>query len=154
MKWDCRSAKSVSLPYQESPEDPTTAFMQSKRARGITSLAFGPNSSTIYGLGTDASPYTYLTHSLQAIPASHSSSSSTQHGTSSSISFLSTLSVSPCGRWLATSGTDSRANLYEIPHHSGVVNREPVVQLNNHAHELTGLSWAGSDTVRSVSYFR
>lgn len=151
MKWDCRSAKSVSLPYQESPEDPTIAFTQSKRPRGITSLAFGPNASTIYGLGADAIPYTYLTHSLQAIPTFNSSSS--QQGVSGSISFSSKLSVSPCGRWLATSGADGRTNLYEIMCHSGIINRESVVQLNNHAREVTGLSWAGSETVRGVSYF-
>jgi WD40 repeat protein len=149
MKWDCRSVKSASLPYEESPEDPTVAFMQSKRARGITSLAFGPNASTVYGLGADAIPYTYLTHSLQAIPTPNSS---TQQG--GSISFSSKLSVSPCGRWLATSGADSHTNLYEIPCRSRVINRECAVQLNNHAREVTGLSWAGNDTVRSVSSLR
>lgn len=146
MKWDCRSVKSVSSSYAETLEDPTVTFTQSKRTRGITSLAFGPNAATIYGLGADAIPYTYLTHSLQAIPTSEPSNQATKTGTGS-ISLSSRLSASPCGRWLAASGTEGSTNLYEIPRHSGVIDRDPVVVLRNQAREVTGLSWAGSDTV-------
>lgn len=123
----------VPRPSYISSVDPTT-LDNSQRARGITSLAMGtgPSAGLLYALCTDSRVHTYSLPSLEPLsghtPPFSSSSSSKDSATGDSndpwchqhphkqlTSFYVKLSISPCGRWLASGGaTNGRAFLFDI----------------------------------------
>jgi denticleless len=142
---NCKTAAGITL------EDPTTVFTGAKRPRGITSLALGMNDSIIYGLGSDASIYSYLTNSLQAWPMFCSPPGQSTEP-SSSASFFSKLSLSPCGRWLASGGRGGRTRLYDVSNKDCFVQRAPIT-LYGQAQEVTGLNWANNGVVRTAPTF-
>ncbi|PVG04198.1 WD40 repeat-like protein [Serendipita vermifera] len=148
-KWDLRMLRNCKTAAGVTIEDPTTIFTGAKRPRGITSLALGLNDSIIYGLGSDASIYSYLTNSLQAWPM-FCSPSGPSTDTSSSASFFSKLSLSPCGRWLASGGRGGRTRLYDVSNKDCFVQRAPVT-LYGQAQEVTGLNWGNNGVLATCS---
>ncbi len=149
LKWDLRSVRSAKQSVEETYSDPTTTYTESKRPRGITSIVCGgTDDGLIYGLGTDAMVYPYLTSTLVAHPGAFSSAPS---GGGSGLSFFCKLSTSPCGRWLGTGGDGACAALFDISGQSDVVvDRRPVVlrtESSRPSSEVTAISWATPDTV-------
>jgi len=113
--WDMRSltetkaGSKVSKSFDFSPLDPTCR-LSSKRGRGIVSLVpgTGPTSGCIFALGADSQIYVYSLPTLESY--------STRYGhpnLQASSSFYLRLSISPCGRWLA-SGSTGNAFLFDV----------------------------------------
>lgn len=121
-------------------------YTNSRRPRGITSIALGTNDSIIYGLGTDGIVHSYLTRTLQACPSLPSPSP-----TVASLQFTYKLATSPCGRWLATGSADGRAYLYDISSDQSAREQAPVA-LHGHKEHVMGLNWANSEVVRTLSH--
>ncbi|KAM6495599.1 WD40 repeat-like protein [Amanita muscaria] len=106
--WDLRQPTSkrakttkVKVPtcLYSTVQDPTTR--SGSRARGIVSLAagHGPTAGVIFGLAADSQVYTYT---LPRLDAQENVVYGHDHLQSSS--FYASLSVSPCGQWLASGG--------------------------------------------------
>lgn len=153
LKWDLRSLRSAKQSVEETCSDPTITFTGSKRSRGITSIVCGgSDNSLIYGLGTDAMVYPYLTSTLEAHPGAFSSDPTSK---GSGISFFCKLSTSACGRWLATGGGSGYAALFDISGKSDVVvDRRPVIvrtESSRPESEVTAVSWAMPDTIALCS---
>lgn len=142
LKWDLRTVTSAKNAVDMS-DDPTISS-ESKRPRGITSIALGTNDSLVYGLGTDGTIRSYLTSTLQS--RSQLQVALPQFNSSSSLPFYCKLAASPCGRWLASGGTDGKAYLYDVSNGTAAYNQKPVV-LKGQTQDVTGLSWATSAIV-------
>ncbi|KAF6762574.1 cell division cycle protein cdt2 [Ephemerocybe angulata] len=125
-----------------SPIDPTT-LQGSRRARGILSLAAGsgPTAGLIFGLGADSNIHCYSLPSLEP-----QTSRQYSHPNLKASSFYVTLSVSTCGRWLASGGTstDGRAFLFDVEasRSSGNSPSPTAVQLSSQRGEIGAVDWA------------
>lgn len=119
-----------------SPLDPT-ALHGSRRPRGILSLSAGrgPTAGLIFALAADSSIHTYSLPSLQPyVNSSHSLSNPAR-------SFYVTLSVSACGRWLATGGAGGTASLFDVAN-SSVRGPTSAIQLKGQGGEVGAVDWA------------
>lgn len=143
LKWDLRSVASAKNAVNMS-DDPTVT-PESKRPRGISSLALATNDSLIYGLGTDGKIRSYLTSTLQS-----RSQLQTELAQFNSLPFYCKLSASPCGRWLASGGADGKAYLYDVSNGTVACNQKPVM-LKGQSRDVTGLSWGSNTTVSVIS---
>lgn len=145
-----RSAKASKHALLETLEDPTLSLTEGKRSRGISSLALASDSKMIYGLGADGVIYPYLTETLQShLPLR--APLTRPNPPSGTLSFYQKLKTSPCGRWLASGGSDGTAYLYDIG--SGRFNDDIPVVLRGHENDVTGLDWATSDVVSPLFHF-
>ncbi|TFK27038.1 WD40 repeat-like protein [Coprinopsis marcescibilis] len=103
--------KNVAMPLLSSPIDPTG--LVSRRPRGILSLAagHGPTAGLIFALGADSHVHTYSLPTLQPYI-----NSSITHDSLRGDSFYLSLSMSSCGRWLATGSTSQNgtALLFDV----------------------------------------
>lgn len=90
-----------------SPIDPTTLH-GSRRSRGIISLASGsgPSAGLLFALGADSRIHTYDLPSLAARSTVYT------HDKLQANFFYVGLSVSPCGRWLASGGSGKKGSAF------------------------------------------
>jgi len=94
-----------------SPIDPTTLH-GSRRSRGIVKLTAGTGATAglVFGLGADSRIHTYSLPSLETMQTGY------VHEKMQTNSFYVGMSLSPCGRWLATgsggSGTDKQGSAF------------------------------------------
>ncbi|TFK43204.1 WD40-repeat-containing domain protein [Crucibulum laeve] len=148
--WDLRTSSSprksrstkpkTPTALMTSPVDPTTLY-GSRRPRGITSLTTGsgPTAGLVFAVGADARIHTYSLPSLTALPLTYS------HENMQSNSFYVGLSVSPCGRWLASGGSGSVGSnfLFDV---GGVARPGAVAQegieLRGQIGEVGAVDWA------------
>lgn len=151
--WDLRVltsraklTKSAKLAKERSPADPTV-LQGSSRPRGIVSLAqgTGPTAGLIFGLGADSRIHAYNVRSLDPVP-----DMGYGHENMRANSFYVGMSLSPCGRWLATGGGVTVSNpkgsvfLYDVSFAGCVKYRRANagVQLQSQQSEVGGIDWA------------
>jgi denticleless len=115
--WDLRQPTSIRKPKLGKPKpppelyssatDPTTLH-GSPRPRGIVSLAkgTGPTAGLVFALGADSRVHTYALPSLTPLRVEYT------HNNMQSNSFYVGLSLSPCGRWLASGGTGKQGGTF------------------------------------------
>ncbi|EAU84535.2 cell division cycle protein cdt2 [Coprinopsis cinerea okayama7 len=115
--------------------DPTTLH-GSRRPRGILSITTGrgPTAGLVFALGADSRIHTYSLPTLQPY-----TNASRLHNNSSS--FYVTLSVSPCGRWLASGGADGKASLFDVANSPFGV-PAPAVELKAQEGEVGAVDWS------------
>jgi len=162
-KWDLRrptinstsrsKRASVTTPIDESALDPTMLH-NSRRARGISSLALGtgPSESLLFGLGNDSKIHTYNTCGASGIPLNidqgHGAHNTYTHPRMTTNSFYVKLSVSPCGRWLASGGSNGSAYVFDVAAQSRPSNSDlgPVaaqgMELKGQMGEVGAIDWA------------
>jgi denticleless len=124
-----------------SPIDPTS--LQGRRPRGILSLAAGrgPTAGYIFGLGADSQIHCYTLPSLTP----DTSRRYTHPNLVSSGSFYVSISVSPCGRWLASGANskDGKAFIFDVATRPSEINHASRgVQLNGQVGEVGAVDWA------------
>ncbi|KAF9263602.1 WD40 repeat-like protein [Marasmius fiardii PR-910] len=129
------------LYLHSSPIDPTTLH-NSRRARGILGLATGtgPTSGLVFALGADSRIHTYAFSTLEALPISY-----THPSLRTSSSFYLGISISPCGRSLASgsSGMQGSAFLFDISNAARPGSRaEPGIELSAQVGEIGPVDWA------------
>lgn len=124
-------------PVVISSELDPTDLHNSRRPRGLLSLAAGkgPTAGLIFALGADSRIHTYSLPTLQ--PYTNASFSVDVKSTS----FYVTLSVSPCGRWLASGGTEGTASLFDIAK-SPFSPPETAVKLKGQDGEVGAVDWS------------
>ncbi|PCH41376.1 WD40 repeat-like protein [Wolfiporia cocos MD-104 SS10] len=118
---ECRPAKPVCISAD------ATTLQGTHRARGITSLApgHGPSAGLLFALGTDSRIHTYAAPSLEPLSGYTAGMGvgldpetdpwMLTHTEMKTNSFYVRLSVSPCGRWLASGNAmDGRVFLFDI----------------------------------------
>lgn len=117
-KWDLRlpmarkAKKTLHSPIEESQTDPT-ALNGSRRPRGISSLALGSNDTAgvLFGLSADSRIHTY-TLPLDSPHEMYEGTYGHPHLLASA--FYVRLSVSPCGRWLASGSSSGCVCLFDV----------------------------------------
>ncbi|KAG7097172.1 hypothetical protein E1B28_004547 [Marasmius oreades] len=129
------------LYFRSSPMDPTTLH-NSRRARGILSLAAGtgPTSDLIFALGADSRIHTYTSSTLEPLRINY-----THPSLRTNSSFYLGISVSPCGRSLASgsTGIQGSAFLFDISNAARTFPRaEPGVKLSAQIGEIGPVDWA------------
>ncbi|KAG6837993.1 hypothetical protein H0H93_008387 [Arthromyces matolae] len=126
--------------------DPTT-LGESSRARGIVRLELGtgPTFGLVFGLGVDSKVHVYDAMTLNPLPIIYS------HQNMQTNSFHAGLSLSPCGRWLATgseagpSSTQGSAFLFDVgttTTRASRVHLQEGVQLTSQQGEVGAIDWA------------
>ena len=134
------SKSKAPLSLYSSPIDPTT-LCGSRRPRGIISLASGsgPSAGLIFALGTDSRVHTYDLPSLTARSTVY------KHDNLQANSFYVGLSVSPCGRWLASGGSGKKGStfLFDVENASrtGSVSQQGL-ELKWQTSEVGAVDWA------------
>ena len=121
--------------------DPTT-FQGSRRPRGIYSLAagHGPSAGLIFGLGADSTIHVYTLPTLSPDPSQRYF-----HDDLKARSFFVSLSMSPCGRWLASGGASQEARAFMFDISTGCSSQDPrrrAVQVRGQAGEVGAVDWA------------
>lgn len=122
-----------------SPADPTV-LQGSRRPRGIINLASGtgPSAGVIFAIGADSRVHTYDVRTLTP------QRNSFQHENLQTNSFYVGLSVSPCGRWLASGGSGSKGNsfLFDVENTSRPFSLvEKGVELMGQTGEVGAVDW-------------
>ncbi|KAF5388245.1 hypothetical protein D9615_000159 [Tricholomella constricta] len=129
-----------------SPNDPTTLH-GSRRPRGIirVTAGIGPTAGLIFGLGADSRIHAYNLPSLEALETGY------DHKNMQTNSFYVGLSLSPCGRWLASgsggtgNGTHGSAFLFDVANAARptcMAPRQEGVQLSSQQGEVGAIDWA------------
>ncbi|KAL0581957.1 hypothetical protein V5O48_000014 [Marasmius crinis-equi] len=149
--WDLRFTTSTkkskaaknkrTLSLLSSPIDPTTLH-SSRRSRGILSLAAGtgPTSGLVFALGADSRIHTYNAASLEALPINY-----THPNLKTNSSFYLGISVSPCGRSLASgsAGMQGSAFLFDVSNAARPYSEaEPGIELRAQVGEIGPVDWA------------
>ncbi|KAG6903357.1 hypothetical protein C0995_013110 [Termitomyces sp. Mi166 len=129
-----------------SGNDPTTLH-GSRRPRGIVRLTPGTglSSGLVFGLGADSRVHVYDALSLNPLPVGYS------HRNMQTNSFYVGLTLSPCGRWLATgsgaggNSTQGSAFLFDVGNATRQTNPaylQEAVQLKSQQGEVGAVDWA------------
>ncbi|TEB35367.1 WD40 repeat-like protein [Coprinellus micaceus] len=121
----------------------TSGKKSRRRPRGILSLAAGrgPTAGYIFGLGADSQIHCYTLPSLTP----DTSRRYTHPNLVSSGSFYVSISVSPCGRWLASGANskDGKAFIFDVATRPSEINHASRgVQLNGQVGEVGAVDWA------------
>ncbi|KAF8803836.1 WD40 repeat-like protein [Phlegmacium glaucopus] len=148
--WDLRiptprkkgtSKPKAPLSLYSSPIDPTTLH-GSRRSRGIISLTSGsgPSAGLLFALGADSRIHTYDLPSLAAQRTVYT------HDNLQANSFYVGLSMSPCGRWLASGGSGKKGStfLFDVGNASrpGSVSQQGSELKGQQTGEVGGIDWA------------
>ncbi|KAH7100617.1 WD40 repeat-like protein [Auriculariales sp. MPI-PUGE-AT-0066] len=162
-KWDLRYLSSVdelSLPstlqdpVEESAVDPTTTGAQ--RPRGISHLVYNERTRLIYSLAVNGRIYAHEPYLEAPSPSTLLSTYGHSGVSGTKDSFYVRMSISSCGRWLASGSSEGQAYVYALdgrPAHPFVQDRAAYqrgVVLNLHQDEVHGLDWA-KDTLALAS---
>lgn len=129
------------LSLYSSPVDPTTLH-GSRRPRGIIGLTSGsgPSAGLIFALGADSRIHTY------DLPYLAAQSTVYTHDNLQANSFYVGLSMSPCGRWLASaeSGKKGSTFLFDVENASraGSVSRQGSELKGQQTGEVGAIDWA------------
>ena len=127
-----------------------------RRARGISTvvLGCGPSAGRLFALGIDSRVHVYNPYGASGVPLSNEMdeedgvlpSQTFSHPNMVTNSFYVRISLSPCGRWLASGGTGGSAFLFDVsqsdPLRSGRAYVTPGVQLPGQRGEVGALDWA------------
>ncbi|KAG6832908.1 hypothetical protein H0H92_004792 [Tricholoma furcatifolium] len=130
-----------------SSEDPTTLY--GSRSRGIVRLiaGMGPTAGLVFALGADSRVHVYELFSLKPMSLSYG------HENMQTNSFYVGMSLSPCGRWLATgsgaSGNDTRggAFLFDVSNAArfgNPVHSRQGIQLKGQQGEVGAVDWSNN----------
>ena len=129
------------LSLYSSPLDPTT-LRGSRRSRGIISLVggSGPSAGLLFGLGADSRIHTYDLPSLAAQSTVYT------HSNLQANSFYVGLSMSPCGRWLASAGSGKQGStfLFDVANASraGSATQQGLELNGRQTGEVGAIDWA------------
>lgn len=120
--------------------DPTIGY-GSRRSRGIVNLTAGsgPTAGILFALGTDSRIHTYSLPSLTPQRLSYT------HANMLGNSFYLGLSVSPCGRWLASGNGGAKGGnfLFDVGNAARpFAVPEKAVELRGQKGEVGALDWA------------
>ena len=130
-----KSGAPVSL--YSSSVDPTTLH-GSRRSRGIISLASG--SGLLFALGADSRIHTY------GLPSLAAQSTVYTHDNLQANSFYVGLSMSPCGRWLASAGSGKSGStfLFDVENASraGSASQQGLELKGQKTGEVGAIDWA------------
>jgi len=146
--WDLRNpthkkktSKSIVPPELNSSFIDPTSLQGSRRPRGIISLAggTGPSAGLIFALGADSRVHTF------DLPTLSPHINSFSHQNLQTNSFYVGLSVSSCGRWLASGGSGSIGNsfLFDVENACRPGSSLPsAIELKGQVGEVGAVDWA------------
>lgn len=143
-----KSAKSLLPPELHSSMDPTI-LNGSRRPRGIVSMTcgIGPTAGLIFALAADSTVHTY------DLPTLSLQSSTYSHENLQTSSFYLGLSLSPCGRWLASGGSGNKGSafLFDVERAANPVSGvQTGIELRGGAAEVGAVDWA-HDTISTCA---
>ena len=156
-----KSSQTLATPLSMSSADPTT-YLQTRRPRGITSLAeASPNGTMpsasaglLFALSTDSRIHTFDARTLAPLSGSSASDADGDahapwtfgHPDLHVRSFYPRMSVSPCGRWLACGGSQG-GSVFLFDTAGGKMGGKACrgVQLTGQKGEVGAVDWATPD---------
>lgn len=150
-------------PVESSAEDLTTVTYEgdyggltstpTRRARGIISLALGtgPSAGRVFALSSDSRVHTYNASGAAGVPLGVQQADQVYtHRHMVANSFYVRVSVSPCGRWMATGGQGGSAFLFDVGAGSTDKLVTEGVELRGQEGEVGAVDW-GHDTLATCA---